>query len=982
MQPVREPGDGGGPPPAEEGVPRPASIVMEWMWGDAGTEVTRSLARINPLRWHSGELAAVAADLQGKRSGKEVKRPVDIKVKGEAQTHSFGSPAEAVAWLVQLAPAGSLRLEAPSLSDGPAIKFDRIRYVQSEEVKDGPMRSHTVYIFKVSTLDGTPAWSWPIAKRFSDFDRLKTYLEDRGEAMAKELLLPSKKAIGTSRKAIHERRDGLVLFVDTVLRFFATEPVVIDFLREDDGSPTFDGRPRTPIPASVLQRLRESEQEPEPEPEFRESFVAGAPDDDRSAGLNSVGSHETSGEERPALDSWEAQKAQVDADEPNTWTTPGQEFDDGYALVNHRVCVHGYGIGVVQEFHTTKWSSSSHTISFGDGGLQEVKLRRKNNGKLDFLVETAAYEARFKEWRDSKLSTWEEDKGNKVTQTLEKQLESAHTAAEFLAAIESAEQTGLMRTESKQAQLQDAKIKYESRAQLEERAAKELAVDMGQATNAEQMNAALKKAKHLVPDDALKQYQEQAWQREQAEREARDELRRALQLSPDQLHAAIQSARHAGLVSAANLQNAEEKLQSKQSADARARADLLERMQGKSSAEMQQLIDQRAKDLNDETLREVRHMQQKVVEEEKRNLAKQQAEERANRSLDLFFGAPGVECVACQERKLTDEFSSGFAACEHVHKTCKQCTIAHMKSEPPRNRTCPHCTKRVTEDEFDSLCEDLEIQFPKTKLDRAVGSTMAADEPCKAYITMLSGANYEIIFYPTMLVTEFQERVRELTGLVAKKQRLVYDGTRLVPMSAASGDAPAAPLNMAFYDVQPEATILLIVSMYDGGCSEVYFSLEWGFPTGDDFDFLDSSCLLFGADADGKLAGSHTIADFDRVSPFTGGGVKHSGDQFKGVGAQSQEEASEMSKRLRQAGAQTGDIQCSLMWNNTDDLDLHCKTPSGFHISYSNKKGGGGELDVDRNAGSDLTTTPVENIFFSNPEKGQYKFWVNNCECI
>ena len=47
--------------------------------------------------------------------------------------------------------------------------------------------------------------------------------------------------------------------------------------------------------------------------------------------------------------------------------------------------------------------------------------------------------------------------------------------------------------------------------------------------------------------------------------------------------------------------NAEEKLQSKQSADARARADLLERMQGKSSAEMQQLIDQRAKDLNVET---------------------------------------------------------------------------------------------------------------------------------------------------------------------------------------------------------------------------------------------------------------------------------------------------------------------------------------------------------------------------------------------
>ena len=85
MQPIPEPGVGDGPPHAEQaekGVPHSASdIIVEWMWGDAGTALTRPLAQMNPLRWHSGSLQAVAADLQGSRSGKEVRRPVDVRVK-------------------------------------------------------------------------------------------------------------------------------------------------------------------------------------------------------------------------------------------------------------------------------------------------------------------------------------------------------------------------------------------------------------------------------------------------------------------------------------------------------------------------------------------------------------------------------------------------------------------------------------------------------------------------------------------------------------------------------------------------------------------------------------------------------------------------------------------------------------------------------------------------------------------------------------
>ena len=39
--------------------------------------------------------------------------------------------------------------------------------------------------------------------------------------------------------------------------------------------------------------------------------------------------------------------------------------------------------------------------------------------------------------------------------------------------------------------------------------------------------------------------------------------------------------------------------------------------------------------------------------------------------------------------------------------------------------------------------------------------------------------------------------------------------------------------------------------------------------------------------------------------------------------------------------------------------------------------GNGGELDIDQNAKEDHTTDiPIENIFFSDPKPGHYRFWV------
>jgi len=88
----------------------------------------------------------------------------------------------------------------------------------------------------------------------------------------------------------------------------------------------------------------------------------------------------------------------------------------------------------------------------------------------------------------------------------------------------------------------------------------------------------------------------------------------------------------------------------------------------------------------------------------------------------------------------------------------------------------------------------------------------------------------------------------------------------------------------------------------------------------------------------------------------------------------------EIRKRLEAAGGRflNVDIRASLIWNNRDDLDLHCLTPSGFHIFYGSRRSRcGGELDVDRNVrGED--PKPVENIRWARGDapRGKYHFWV------
>ncbi|MGI6294815.1 MAG: YfaP family protein [Armatimonadota bacterium] len=90
--------------------------------------------------------------------------------------------------------------------------------------------------------------------------------------------------------------------------------------------------------------------------------------------------------------------------------------------------------------------------------------------------------------------------------------------------------------------------------------------------------------------------------------------------------------------------------------------------------------------------------------------------------------------------------------------------------------------------------------------------------------------------------------------------------------------------------------------------------------------------------------------------------------------------SADLSERLKQHGAQTGDVQASLIWNNYNDLDLHIIDPNDERIYFAHKRArSGGHLDVDMNAGGRESNEPVENIYFpeGRAPAGRYRVYVH-----
>lgn len=90
--------------------------------------------------------------------------------------------------------------------------------------------------------------------------------------------------------------------------------------------------------------------------------------------------------------------------------------------------------------------------------------------------------------------------------------------------------------------------------------------------------------------------------------------------------------------------------------------------------------------------------------------------------------------------------------------------------------------------------------------------------------------------------------------------------------------------------------------------------------------------------------------------------------------------ANEIDRRLDAAQAQRGDMNVALAWDTLSDIDLAVTCPNGVKVHYKNRNppNCNGSLDVDANvARSGLTRTPIENIFFADPQVGTYQVEVN-----
>lgn len=72
-----------------------------------------------------------------------------------------------------------------------------------------------------------------------------------------------------------------------------------------------------------------------------------------------------------------------------------------------------------------------------------------------------------------------------------------------------------------------------------------------------------------------------------------------------------------------------------------------------------------------------------------------------------------------------------------------------------------------------------------------------------------------------------------------------------------------------------------------------------------------------------------------------------------------------------------GDYQITLLWETTDDLDLHVVCPAGQEIHYRTRNICGGVLDIDANVGR-LMNPPIENVTFHDGlGEGDFRVEVN-----
>ena len=125
------------------------------------------------------------------------------------------------------------------------------------------------------------------------------------------------------------------------------------------------------------------------------------------------------------------------------------------------------------------------------------------------------------------------------------------------------------------------------------------------------------------------------------------------------------------------------------------------------------------------------------------------------------------------------------------------------------------------------------------------------------------------------------------------------------------------------------------------------------------YDGVDRSTIQMEVDSLGReitrvaetchFNGIHTLKPDNIVSPLTG----------------SDQEIIDTLRRLNLLN--TAPLQFAISWNNSSDMDLHCRIPSGQDIYFGNRIAGGGVLDTDNQSGGPNSS---EHIAFLSVNQG------------
>lgn len=82
----------------------------------------------------------------------------------------------------------------------------------------------------------------------------------------------------------------------------------------------------------------------------------------------------------------------------------------------------------------------------------------------------------------------------------------------------------------------------------------------------------------------------------------------------------------------------------------------------------------------------------------------------------------------------------------------------------------------------------------------------------------------------------------------------------------------------------------------------------------------------------------------------------------------------EAERRMEERGGSRGDLNFTLEWSTTDDIDLYVTCPTGATVSYLNRGDCNGVYDLDANVlRAEAISDPVENIVFTDAPNGLYQ---------